>query len=69
MKQKRFTTLFLVGWNTNYNKVENTRNLVVYDYGSVMHYGKSAFAKRPFLPAMVVSYCKLEDIIIIVNLY
>ena len=46
--------LSITGWNSNYNKAEYTRNLVIYDYGSVMHYGKFDEAKKPFLPAIEV---------------
>ena len=32
----------------------NSKNLVIYDYGSVMHYGSFWFAKRFYLPSMEV---------------
>ena len=32
-----------------------TRNLVVYDYGSIMHYGKYYFPKYRYIPAMEVT--------------
>ena len=44
-----------LGWDPNYNKDEESKNLVVYDYGSVMHYKKTDGSRKAYLPAMEVS--------------
>lgn len=38
----------------NFEVHKNTRNLVIYDYNSVMHYSKNAFSKFQYLPAIEV---------------
>ena len=38
----------------NFKKYGTTQNLVIYDYGSIMHYGKHAFAKYAFLKTIEV---------------
>lgn len=48
-------TLFLfTGSLVNFKKYGSTQNLVIYDYGSIMHYGKHAFAKYSFLKTIEV---------------
>ena len=39
----------------NFDKYNNSINLVVYDYNSVMHYSKNAFSKQIYLPSIKVS--------------
>lgn len=43
------------GMEDNFDKHAFTRNLVVYDYGSVMHYSQHAFSKQPYLPSIEVN--------------
>lgn len=43
----------------NFEAYNNTKNLVVYDYNSVMHYSKNAFSKFQYLPAIQVCFLYL----------
>ncbi|CAK8675733.1 unnamed protein product [Clavelina lepadiformis] len=42
------------GMSLNFEKYNNTKNLVIYDYNSVMHYSRTAFSKQIYLPSIQV---------------
>ena len=42
---------------TNFEKYSDSKNFVIYDYNSVMHYSQFAFSKKYYLPSIKVSIC------------
>ena len=41
---------------TNFEKYTDSKNFVIYDYNSVMHYSQFAFSKKYYLPSIKVNW-------------